>query len=106
MQKECTVLYWQFMVSWTGVFMRPYYLRLNANGYYVVSFTNKETGTRTNYKSTHTKNHDEALQLAMTWCTSGAPVQTVAPTPVVEAAPVVEEPAPKKKVVVVHKKKI
>ena len=41
------------MVSWTGVFMRPYYLRLNANGYYVVSFTNKETGTRTNYKSTH-----------------------------------------------------
>lgn len=32
MQKECIVLYWQFMVSWTGVFMRPYYLRLNANG--------------------------------------------------------------------------
>ena len=92
------------MVSWTGVFMRPYYLRLNANGYYVVSFTNKETGTRTNYKSTHTKNYDEALQLAMTWYTSGVPVHTVAPTPVVEAAPVVEEPAPKKKVVVVHKK--
>ena len=53
--------------------MRPYYLRLNANGYYVVSFTNKETGTRTNYKSTHTKNYDEALQLAMTWYTQGAP---------------------------------
>ena len=134
--------------------MRPYYLRLNANGYYVVSFTNKETGTRTNYKSTHTKNYDEALQLAMTWYTNGAPakqkrkpdydsafdfenllnrltfdeaqtlyeklcskfrfegaptpVQSVAPTPVVEAEPVkaapVEEPAPKKKVVVVYKK--
>ena len=130
--------------------MRPYYLRLNANGYYVVSFTNKENGTRTNYKSSHTKNYDEALQLAMTWYTSGAPakqkrkpdydsafdfenllnrltfdeaqtlheqlsakfrfegasVQTVAHTPVVEASYVVEEPAPKKKVVVVHKKKI
>ena len=92
------------MVSWTGVFMRPYYLRLNANGYYVVSFTNKETGTRTKYKSTHTKNYDEVLQLAMTWYTSGAPVHTVAPTPVVEVASVVEEPPPKKKVVVVHKK--
>ena len=142
------------MVSWTGVFMRPYYLRLNANGYYVVSFTNKETGKRTNYKSTHSKNYDEALQLAMTWYTSGAPakqkrkpdydsafdfenllnrltfdeaktlyeklcskfrfegtpVQTVAPTPVVESEPVkaapVEEPAPKKKVIVIRKKKI
>ena len=55
--------------------MRPYYLRLNANGYYVVSFTNKETGTRTNYNSTHTKNYDEALQLAMNWYTSGAPAK-------------------------------
>lgn len=53
--------------------MRPYYLRQNCCGYYVVSFTNKETGTRTNYKSTRTKNYDEALQIAMKWYMQGAP---------------------------------
>lgn len=53
--------------------MRPYYLRQNCCGYYVVSFTNKETGLRTNYKSTRTKNYEEALQIAMKWYMQGAP---------------------------------
>lgn len=126
--------------------MRPYYLRQNCCGYYVVSFTNKETGLRTNYKSTRTKNYDEALQIAMKWYMQGvpeknkrrpeyksafdfenlvsrlssdeaktlfdilgskfgfvAPVQVAAPAaPVVAPTPSVD--APKKKVVVVHKK--
>ena len=134
--------------------MRPYYLRQNCCGYYVVSFTNKETGLRTNYKSTRTKNYDEALQIAMKWYMQGAPeknkrrpeyksafdfenlvsrlssdeaktlfdilgskfgfstpVQTATdstPAVAVPAAPVVAPTpsidAPKKKVVVVHKK--
>ena len=140
--------------------MRPYYLTTNKFGYYLVSFTNKESGKRTSYKSTHTKDYGEAVSIAMQWYTGGTPAEnvirakrqkasecklnienllsriteieartlydriaqqfgfessvvvqapvTVAPTPVVEAEPVkaapVEEPAPKKKVVVVHKK--
>ena len=136
--------------------MRPYYLRQNCCGYYVVSFTNKETGTRTNYKSTRTKNYDEALQIAMKWYMQGAPeknkqrpeyksvfdfenlvsrltseeaktlydmlamkfgfaasvqnvLTTADPTPQVAAPAVVVTPtpsveAPKKKVVVIHKK--
>ena len=45
--------------------MRSYYLRINSCGYYVVSFTNKETGLRTPYKSTHTKDYSEAVSVAM-----------------------------------------
>lgn len=141
--------------------MRPYYLTTNKYGYYLVSFTNKESGKRTPYKSTHTKDYGEAVSIAMQWYTDGAPSENViranrqkaseckinidnlllrmteieaktlydrialqfgfgvhsitAPTPVTIAEPVktatviavsapVEEPAPKKKVVVVHKK--
>ena len=149
-----------FCLTWRsekGVYMRPYYLTTNKFGYYLVSFTNKESGKRTSYKSTHTKDYGEAVSIAMQWYTGGtpaenvirakrqkasecklnienllsriteieartlydriamqfgfcAPVQTVAPTPVVEQEPVkaapVEEPTPKKKVFVIRKKKI
>ena len=134
--------------------MRPFYLSTNRCGYYVVAFSNKETGTRTVYKSTHTKDYNEAMRIAMKWYTVGAPekntrlvdsetsdfdfnnllqrltsteaktlfdmlaskfgfsvpVQATAdPTPQVAAPAVVVAPtpcveAPKKKVVVVHKK--
>ena len=49
--------------------MRPYYLTKNSYGYYLVSFTNKETGLRTPYKSTHTKDYSEAITIAMKWFT-------------------------------------
>ena len=55
--------------------MRPYYLRTNSSGYYVVSFTNKETGLRTNYKSTRTKDYNQALRTVMKWCAEGAPAK-------------------------------
>lgn len=57
--------------------MRPYYLRTNSSGYYVVSFTNKETGLRTNYKSSRTKDYNQALRLVMKWCAEGAPAKGV-----------------------------
>lgn len=148
--------------------MRPYYLTTNKYGYYLVSFTNRESGKRTPYKSTHTKDYGEAVSIAMQWFTGGAPSENViranrqkasdcklnidnlmlrmteieartlydriaqqfgfgspvivqapvnvAPTPVIQVEPVktatsvavsvpIEEAAPKKKVVVVHKKK-
>ena len=53
--------------------MRPFYLSTNRCGYYVVAFSNKETGTRTVYKSTHTKDYNEAMRIAMKWYTVGAP---------------------------------
>lgn len=49
--------------------MRPFYLSTNRCGYYVVAFSNKETGTRTVYKSTHTKDYNEAMRIAMKWYT-------------------------------------
>ena len=134
--------------------MRPYYLTTNKYGYYLVSFTNRESGKRTPYKSTHTKDYGEAVSIAMQWFTGGAPSENViranrqkasdcklnidnlmlrmteieartlydrialqfgfgtpaitTPTPVVKAAQIkqmtAEEPSPKKKVVVIHKK--
>ena len=154
----CFCLTWR---SEKGVCMRPYYLTTNKYGYYLVSFTNKESGKRTPYKSTHTKDYGEAVSIAMQWYTDGTPSENViranrqkaseckinidnlllrmteieartlydrialqfgfgvpavtAPTPVTIVEPAktvtsvvvsapVEEPAPKKKVVVVHKK--
>lgn len=55
--------------------MRPFYLSTNSSGYYVVAFSNKETGKRTNYKSTHTKNYNEAIRIAMKWYAEGVPVK-------------------------------
>lgn len=55
--------------------MRPFYLTTNSSGYYVVAFSNKETGRRTNYKSTHTKNYNEAIRIAMKWYAEGVPVK-------------------------------
>ena len=55
--------------------MRPFYLSTNSSGYYVVAFSNKETGRRTNYKSTHTKNYNEAIRIAMKWYAEGVPVK-------------------------------
>ena len=57
--------------------MRPYYLTKNSYGYYLVSFTNKETGLRTPYKSTHTKDYSEAITIAMKWFTEGVPSENV-----------------------------
>ncbi len=57
--------------------MRPYYLTTNKYGYYLVSFTNKETGIRTPYKSTHTKDYSEAITTAMQWFLEGAPSENV-----------------------------
>ena len=57
--------------------MRPYYLTTNSYGYYLVSFTNKETGLRTPYKSTHTKDYSEAITIAMKWFTEGVPSENV-----------------------------
>ena len=41
--------------------MRPYYLTTNNYGYYIVSFVNQETGKKTTYKSTHTKDYNQAI---------------------------------------------
>ena len=57
--------------------MRPYYLTTNSYGYYLVSFSNKETGKRTPYKSTHTKDYSEAITIAMKWYTEGVPSENV-----------------------------
>jgi len=57
--------------------MRPYYLTTNSFGYYLVSFSNKETGKRTPYKSTHTKDYSEAITIAMKWFTDGVPSENV-----------------------------
>ncbi len=135
--------------------MRPFYLSSNRCGYYCVAFSNKETGLRTPWRSTRTKDYNEAMRIAMKWYTQGipdknsrnvdsetsdldfnnllqritiseaktlfdmlgakfgfsVPVQAAAdPTPTVSvpATPIVTPPssveAPKKKVVVVHKK--
>ena len=138
--------------------MRPFYLYVNKFGYYLVAFTNKETGIRTPYKSTHSKDYSEAMTIAMKWYNEGVPSENViranrvkasdckinidnlltrlteieaktlyeklgakfgfsvpvqatadpAPVAVVPAAPVVTPTpsveAPKKKVVVIHKK--
>lgn len=53
--------------------MRPFYLTKNRCGYYIVSFTNKETGSRTIYKSTGTKDYNNALSIAMKWYSKGVP---------------------------------
>ena len=57
--------------------MRPYYLSVNKYGYYLVSFTNKETGRRTNYKSTHTKDYAEAIATVMQWYSGGVPSENI-----------------------------
>ena len=57
--------------------MRPYYLTTNSYGYYLVSFTNKETGKRAPYKSTHTKDYSEAITIAMKWYAEGVPSENV-----------------------------
>ena len=41
--------------------MRPYYLRQNCCGYYVVSFTNKETGTRTYCRAPLLKSYSDLI---------------------------------------------
>ena len=53
--------------------MRPYYLTTNNYGYYIVSFVNQETGKKTTYKSTHTKDYNQAITTVMKWYTEGVP---------------------------------
>ena len=57
--------------------MRPFYLYVNKFGYYLVAFTNKETGIRTPYKSTHSKDYSEAMTIAMKWYNEGVPSENV-----------------------------
>lgn len=102
--------------------MRPFYIIKNKYGFYSVSFVNQTIGKRTAWKSTHTADYSEAMLIARLSDSeakllyielaakfdSSIPVLNTTPTPVVKSAPInelsVEEPAPKKKVVVVHKK--
>ena len=57
--------------------MRPYYLTTNNYGYYIVSFVNQETGKKTTYKSTHTKDYNQAITTVMKWYTEGVPSENV-----------------------------
>ena len=74
--KSLIRIYQSFQIVWwleKGVFMRPYYLTTNNYGYYIVSFVNQETGKKTTYKSTHTKDYNQAITTVMKWYTEGVP---------------------------------
>jgi integrase len=61
--------------------MREFYLK-KRKGFYLAEFLNPETGEVVCYRSTMTKNRDEALMLASTWLRDGIPVRKRGKQPV------------------------